>query len=564
VLFIHNVCSTKIVSYDESDILGFASKLNFIYWVGLSLAVISVLIMTFSIRKSHDCGRLRLEVFFLFELFLVALYLNAIVLMEENISFGDSWLHAGSSITVSIYGRFDQPLSSYAKEYPGIFMFMSIFSTVSQIPLEILMKLHTLMFSLFYVLFSYILIRKIINDKVLVCVASLIFTTGGVWVLPQSFSPSSLAFVLYMLILYFAFSKGSGKTLGLSIFLAFVTAISHPTTLPFLILSTALIPLSLKFAYNKNFLNKKASEVWSLPLFYCIFVLIIWFGWCSFHATSQFEDIIHTISNFIFSLNKYFSVERTTERLHTTTAHGLSQLLKIYYTLVYVALGFIGFAYLLRKVLMEKRKEATSIIFISIGWFAACGILGFIIMFLYGGEFVERVILFGLIPMAILGAFTYKPKYGRTVFVISILIGAHLAVFAAYTNQYFIYPKIDQSIGCKFIIENGYRSLSFVKAEIPTGTIYRFYLYTWTHNHSESAKSPANLIAYRVFIWSEASERFYYFYVKDRPYAQLSYAQRTMQWIENYRNMTFFNPDFNIIYNNEGVNIGLMRLKQTP
>ncbi|MGB9615474.1 MAG: hypothetical protein ACPL3B_08235, partial [Fervidobacterium sp.] len=386
---------------------------------------------------------------------------------------------------------------------------------------------------------------KLLSNKRMTYFATIFFVSGGVWVFPQHFCPNSPALIWYLLIFYLALSKGTTKTIVLSIFLATVTIVSHPTTLPFLILSVVLISFTL------TLLSKKLSTVslkrhWSLSRTFSIFLIIGWFAWLMFNATRLFTSLTNLVIKFFTSLNKYVTFERATERFQTASYLKIGQTLKISYSILYIAVSVIGAIYLIFEVLKKKKKENAHLLAMMVGWLVACAILGTATAFLQGGEFYERMILYGFAPLSVFAAFIYKNKYGKLILISAILIGAPLSIFAAYTNEYFEYSPITDSYGSIFMVSHNITQN--VQIGPPTSGVYRFYLYYQIYHSKfdiESQSSTGN----NFLVWSKVSNNYYSVYVEGRNYTQLSSLMLRMSWMDKYLNM-ISQPNFNLIYNN--------------
>jgi hypothetical protein len=409
----------------------------------------------------------------------------------------------------------------------------------------ILAKYYPVLFSIYVVLISYILLRKLLPNKRLAYFATIFLVSGSVWVFPKHFCPNSFAFIWYLLIFYLAFSKRGIKTIGLSIFLAMITIVSHPTTLPFLILSVILVPTAFTFL-SKKMSDTSLDRYWSLSQTFTIFVIVAWFAWSMFNAIGQLTYLTNTVMRFFKFLSEYMSLEKTAERFQTASYHKIGQTLKLSYSILYIAVSVIGAFYLIFEIFKKKKKENAYLLKITVGWIVACAIFGVATAFLQGGEFYERSLLYGYVPLSVLAAFIYKNKHGKLILISTLLIGAPLSIFATYSNEYFEYSPISNSYGSIFMVSRNITQN--VKIGPPTSGVYRFYLYYQIYR-CELNVGNQSLTGCTFFVWSQASNNYYSVYVKGRNYTQLSSLMSRMSWMDKYPNMVS-QPNFNLIYNN--------------
>ena len=559
VLFIMSILllifssSNTITTFSIKDILGLAERLHVSYWFGLFLIMVSLLLLVFD-NKDH-------EKLFLIEVFILALYLYAIpALVEENLYFYDSWMHLSRSMYILIAKSYNQPLTIYPGEFPGAFVLQSIIILITGINPVTLTKYYPLLFSGLIVLTSYIVLRRLIFDKKMLYLAMIFFISGSVWVFPKHFCPNSIALIWYLLIFYLAFSRKSIRAIGLSIFLTCAIIVSHAVTLPFLILSTILIPTSLIMSKKLPKLKEGCylGKHWSLSRFFPVVVLIMWLAWLIFNAIGELIYIINKVVNFFMSLVKYITLERVTERLYTTPYHSIGETIKISYTILYVSISIIGALYLTLKIFKENEREHVNLFITMISWIMACGIFGVATAFLQGGELFERPILFGFIPLSVLAAFTYKNRYAKVLFISVLLIGAPLSVFAAYTSESFEYSPTSDVYGSLFLINHGIIAglpnsdfLNNITVGTPTSLIYIFYNYYWVF---QSDLDPKDLSSSKgtVFIWSQVSENFYFILFKETNYTILTTTELNPKFVslmDKYSNVTS-RSKLNLIYNN--------------
>jgi len=533
-----------VVVFSEDNLFGLSEKLKISYWLGLALIIASLLLLI-----SSDVKYNKHEKLFLLEVCFLAVYLYSIPsLVEESVYFPDTWMHSSGTMSILIYGKYDQPLSWYSSIFPGAFIFQSITLLITGMDPVILMKYHSVLFSLLLVLTSYILLRKLLSDTRMIYLATIFLVSGSVWVFPKHFCPNSFALIWYLLIFYLAFSRKTTKTIALCIFLGTVTIVSHPVTLPFLMFSTLSILIGFALFRRFRILEKQRTlqRHWNLSHTFILFLLVSWLTWLMFNATDILIGLAETTGRFFASIHQYLTWERPAERLLMTSPYlHLGQTLKISYSLLYVFAGATGTSYLILK--RHKKEHAQT--FAAVSWITACFVIGLTSAFLYGGEFFERPLVYGFVPLSALAAVNYKNRYGKVILISTLLIGAPLSVFAAYSNEYFEYSPISNSYGAMFMVNHNITDMGNVNAIDPTRLVVQFHVLRGYFEHDADLDSLSSGKS-TIFVWSRTSERYYSIYLKGRAYTPVAEFLPQMSWIENYSNM-ISQPGFNLIYNNE-------------
>jgi hypothetical protein len=502
----------NVSAFSENDVLGLVQKLNISYWFGLASILASSLLLAFS----NNVEGKRREILFLFEACFLALYLYAAAaLVESNWYYPDTWGHSASVMSILVYGSFTNPgVTWYASRFPGAFIWQSAVSQITSINFFALIKYYPVLFSLLVVPIYYVFLRKFFSDARTVYLATIFLVSGSVWVFPRWFSPNSVAFFFYLLILYFAFSPRSKKAIGLSFLFGVAAIFSNPTTIPFIILSIISLWIGWKLFKRLGVLDKQDILV-SDTLFSFSFVLFIsvsWLAWLKVNAPDILSSLISEIRNFTFS--------NPTERLSVVSPVLQSGVtMKIDYSLLFVLGGAVGVFYMFWK-LRRKSKIENGLPFLAIGWVVACFVLGLISGFFQGGEFYERSLLYAFVPLTALAFTIFKSKYGKVILLLIILVGTPLSLFAAYHNESFEYSPISDSYGGMFIANHNLLDFSSITASYPTAGVVQFYILQWCYEHNVNPSLQHSDA--KFFVWSQTSERFYVNYVEGRNYSLIS------------------------------------------
>ena len=544
---------TVKVTYYGNNFLGLAEKLDIQYWLGLFLIVASTTIEVFArARKGYSSS----EKLFLLKASMLAIYLLAIpAITEESVFYPDTWLHSSGSMSILGYGTYKQDFYWYANEYPGAFVLGSAVYLVTGANPVVLMKYYPLFSSVLLVLASYALLKKLLSDRMMVRLATIFLVAGIVFVFPRHFSPASVSLILYLTMLCLAFSRTTKKSIGLTMFLALVAIVSHPTTIPFLILPFLTIPaviaaLRLLFEW-RNLKIGRISRSYLFPPTVVLFIASAWLAWFMFGASDLFGSLVALQESFFSNLSGFLAIGRVTARLETSSQHSIGQWLKISYTGLYFIAGVVGASVFILNIFKRKKKEDISLFVVSLGWIVACVVLGIATGFLQGGELYERSLLYGIIPVSVLAIYAARRRFGKVFLLLVIIIGAPLSIFAAYSNEYFQYAPITDSYGSIFMLNHGIRSLETVDAASPTSRVYRFYLSYWILQHGLEPKRilPENEV---ILVWSEASDSFNSFYLRSR-----TDENSVFYWLDEYPAMVT-KPNFNLVYDNGAFRTGIV------
>lgn len=534
---------SAIVVFSRENTLGLAEKLPVYYWVGLMFILVSLFLLVWSSTEvSHH------EKLFLLEVFLLALYLYAIpTFVEENIYFYDTWVHSGRSLSVLTYQNYIKSPDYYASQFPGAFILQSVGILITGMDPLVIMKYNPILFSAFTVLASYILFRKILTSRKMAYLTTIFLVIGSVWVFPQHFCPNSFALILYLILFYSVFSRPTPKNVVLTIFLIIAIVSSHPITSIIVGLSLVLmftgVALTRRFSVLKYYISKARPSVSGTFLFLLVFSA----AWFLFNANDVLIDQTKTVVRLSMSLGNYLTFERFTERFGTTSSLLLTgQILKVCYSILFISLSAIGGAHLiLNRSKTYKREHAHFFPFMA-SWIVACAVFGVITGFLQAGEFYERVLLYGFVPLSYLAVFVWKKKMGKIILMIGLLIGAPLSVFATYSNEYFEYSPISDSYGVEFMVSHNITNTSSVKVGLPTFTCYRFYVfYKAFQNEQKSIEQSPSRNTFLV--WSHVSYAYYSVYLRGANFSAISMWPIYEIWLDERSNMTSL-PGFDLVY----------------
>lgn len=545
-LLIYCQLTTNVV-FSSGTVSGLAEKLNAYYWVGLICVLISLVLLVNSSVEASRCEKV-----FLMQTVLLSLYLYAIsAFVEENIHFYDTWMHSARSFSILLNQNHTISSEYYSSQFPGAFLYQCVGILITGINALVIMKYFPLLLSVLTVVASYILFRKIFFDRKMAYLATVFLVTGSVWVLPKHFCPNSIAIILYLLFFYFLISRHTTEKVGLMTLLVIAIVTSHPITPIFIFLSLLSIFIGIKvtkrFSFSKIY-NIPTPRFISANIMLFLFILIFSSAWFLFAANDLLIDQIRNVSEFLQSLGDYLTFGRFTERFATTSTLLKGQMLKIAYSLLFVSLSAIGGVYLIISRFKRHAKEKAYFFPFMTSWIVACVIFGIITGFLQAGEFYERVLLYGFVPLSYFAVFAWRTKIGKIILIIGLLIGAPLSVFATYSNESFEYVSTTDLHGVQFMVNHNIQNTINVKVGLPTATCYRFFiLYNAFQNEQLSTKQSLNKNMFLV--WSYASYAYYSVYLRGANYSTASCWTSYETWLDERSDFTSI-PGFDLLYSN--------------
>lgn len=504
--------TSRITSFEGSEILGLASRLPSYYWVGLT-CIVSTLFLTTS---THFENR---EKTFLLQLFILSIYLYGLPsLIEENPYFYDSWLHTSGSVAITNQGSFHQSINYYAYDYPGFFIMGAIISMITAASPLSLAKFFPFVFIIPFVLISYTFLRNVLG-KQHAKIPMIFLISGFLWVAPKHYCPNSIGFVLFLLAFYLLFKKKNLKEAALFLLIVSVITITHPVSMLFLVIIAGSLHLLSTRTKRFNAHEQNLTQ-WSI-----LYILVVWACWNTFNTKVIFHNVISIVANFFTRVANYLTIERLFERVGSGPAQVLSVNLKIVYSAIYVCVGLIG---LLNGLLNHERRNSPYLKSLVV-WFICSSLFGFVTGFFQGGQLYERVLLYGFIPLSTFSAFGCKTKHLKVFLILSVLIGTHLSIYATYANEWWEYIPRQDGQGLMFMVKSGLTDLNQIEISPPTRWAYYYYL--------DLEGPPERTIAGRSLVVSKAILHFNIWKGTDNTY-----------WLEYLEALNRTNC--NLIYNN--------------
>jgi hypothetical protein len=264
-------------AYFPADPFYYMHSLPAFYWIGISITILPLIIPSYNKSK-------------IIFVIMLGLYLHALpVILFNNPRHADVYSHEASTISLLNNRGFATEIEySYAREYPGAFLFEAIQSLLTGMPHFILIKFT----SIFLLILPGVLIYLPLKDTypTLASIAPLAFF--ATFVNDQDhFSPQLFALSLYLMLLLgiqrvSSYNKGAEKAWIIITMLAIVVVnISNPTQSYFL-LGNLLAGFILMRLLRKPFRwNNKIIEdrIWTL----LILTTVIFISWSAYVAVGK-------------------------------------------------------------------------------------------------------------------------------------------------------------------------------------------------------------------------------------------------------------------------------------
>lgn len=415
--------------------LGLIHSFSPVFFIAISFILIAFLFSCFSPKVKKWLLYLQLFVI------IFALYLTPF-LLEGTPRFGASFWNYGAVEYLLREGHLAPSLIVY-HNWPGFaIQFTALLTTIGIENAEFVMGIFPFFAQSLYVLCILSLFKNVQGKECsnMAWLTALMFTLGN-WTNQNYFSPQGLAYVLFLCILWVILQRYKknfiGNTAGsIILFVAFgALVITHALTAIMLIAVLVVLAVFHFFKYK------------TLKLENLLILFIVIFGaWILYAATTQFAVNLPLVIQEALRLDLLFG--QFTSRVTTTSVlHGIINKIRISYSGVFFAIAFLSFILsVMRKKWQEQEKVMTML---------AIAIALFIPLFFYGGEVIERAMLFSLIPVAyFITTLIIDCSNGKHLPVIGVAVALVIAIpcyfVATYGNEVLEYTRPDELFAANF------------------------------------------------------------------------------------------------------------------
>jgi hypothetical protein len=286
---------------------------------------------------------------------------------------GDNLLNSANAKLISIQGRIPPYPSTYAYNYPSLFILSAILSKVLGIELLYLNTLLVALLQVFTSLALYVFFNGFLGEKdralvPLICTFTFLGNFHLTYFL-SIFTPRLFAFPLFYLFLYtmflILFKRNSKAMWTVNILLLSAIITGHPTTPFYITLSMAgfliyffITRFLVQNRYGKG-VHKLMSEL-KLPILAFILMSVLWMAWLLYRANLNFEWAVKLIFEQVESpWHKMYGISSPfiQEQLDLSKDF-ITSLLRVYRLLIitfpYLVGGIVATLYILRMVTVRE------------------------------------------------------------------------------------------------------------------------------------------------------------------------------------------------------------------
>lgn len=407
VLYVFSILTTH-VSVLEANFLAMIKEYPATYWISIILMLVAICL------SKEKMNYLKVSLLFVY-------LVNTPLLVESNVRIPSAYWPLGLAGQINKTGTMVDTISRGPYTYfPGYPFFASVVSQVSGMPLDVLVKVLSIVVDLalmwnVLVLNKFLLISLRVPERLRsrVLIFSTLLFIASSWINIMYFHPMSMALLMFILLLnvasknQFMNSSATAPQLFTVIFVYFSIVITHPL-IPIFIISFAIL------YYMISFVIKSRKRDFTQPLLFTTLYMV----WIVFQASSFTSN---TISDVVRSIGDSVGLFSSAS-LGRSTLAGSNDYSIVFWTRVGLMAVILGLALSgLIKVLMKQRtkiaskkdvrKIVTTLVLAYI--FGAVPLL----LFSYGGEIFIRV-FFILLPLLI---FLASLAFGRRKIVLVAL-----------------------------------------------------------------------------------------------------------------------------------------------
>lgn len=437
-----------------------------IYWIGLSLSIIIVLVVIFS-NKPKNLLRTFLGPA---SLTFLAVFVYVIPkLMYVTPIWTDTFLFVSEVLYTLRYGLVGL---GHAQETPGLALFSSQFSLTTGISPTMIAELVPYVISLVTILYIYMVARLFLNRRaaLLACLTFIAVNWIGFYFNRQSFAIMFLILTLYCMFKVISLRVVSPFRYIILLLSYVVLVISHPFASLVVVVNTfALVALILLMNLigrhrpamsqdnyrAKQVLLSKASQL-------SITLLIIWLAWQIFTYSSLDLAIRSTIEAF----KQFYSMPIPTEHVGKIISGYSAE----YYPIVGLRFILVIFeaitGTILALLVLFKRSKWRGIVLSS--WFLSTTMLSLWGLYMY--HFFDRAFYYSLAPFSVLLAwfiFGRNIKSGKVSIKIvkgsllsALILFTFILPITMYSNTPFFFPPTVHLTEIDYITRYGNGSIA--------------------------------------------------------------------------------------------------------
>jgi hypothetical protein len=362
--------------------------------------------------------------------------------------------------------------------------------------------------------------------------AAWIFSIAN-WTEQNYFCPQAVAYLLLLYMLFLAFKNRE----------AGMKAVSYSAL--FLLIFASLTITHMVTSIICVIMTGALLIIWRRRINMIALVTTMVVAWTIYGATQQFEVFLPNFIEQAFKEDIFFLYVFTMRFNLTSPEHAFVNITRVIFTATFLIIGLLGALF----PPSEKRLSKLNIAFMAI----ALGPVLLVPVLMYGGEFLIRVFLLLLVPIAYFGCKLVRGKYIALLLVLILIMCLPFSIIARYGNEASAYIRPDEISASDFFFNKAKKSedVLLISSMPPSGFKevggYRINL-LWPH--IKYKKDPLNTI-YEEHALGEVV----YVYLSQRTHNMYSFTfgedtkvPEAKAWLDRstYYNLIYTNLDSNI------------------
>jgi hypothetical protein len=506
---------------------GLISSFSVTFFIALGLLTIAAVLLWIS-KEKHTWLCLSQTL-----LLTISLYLTPLML-EGTTRFQAAYQNYGFVDYIMTTGRLNPQVVWY-HSWPGTWIyFAAVFKILNINDPLFVMGIFNTVAQIFFLIPLFLIFKKFNkNEDNRFWAFAWIFTLIN-WTNQEYFSAQAICYLLALFIFAMALSivknsKENTAEIIVLVILMSAVMISH--------LVTALIELLtiifLFFIWKKRNFNL------------IVFLSILLGAWTIYGSIVQVKVFLPNFIKEAFNVDSFFSSTILRRFGETSAEHAFINNSRVIFTLVFVMLALIGFVLVYLK---NKRIEKDNMSLLSFSIPAVC----LLPVFVYSGEFIIRVFLFMLVPVAYFTCQFLESKYLMPVLTVILIISVPVHILTHYGNELVDRTPRPELIFTDFFYEN--TDKGFLIGNVPP-VIYRHLDKYKYYGLSSNVADPTLVNRFELIklqgpeiwgvpVYTEIAQRQYTigWYLQNNP----NLLPSIKDWIDNFNS-------YQLVYNNSDV-----------
>jgi hypothetical protein len=508
------------------DNYGLISSFPSIFFISLTVLVIASALL-WTTREKHTFILISQTI-----LLIVSLYLTP-YLLEGTARMQAAYQNYGFSDYIISTGSFNPKIIWY-HSYPAFPILFAVFFKITGIvnPEFIVAIFPTIMMLLYLLPLQIIMSNtdaKIHNG---IYAAFWIFSIAN-WTSQEYYSPQSIAFYILIMIIALMsrrWATGNYQIAHVIILVILSSALSIMHTVTSIICLGAVIAVFIIWRFN-NYT-------------YVILFATIISAWTIFGAFFLLGSLLPRFISEAFNADALSYATFFLRFVETSPEHTFINQLRVIFTFIFMAIALLGF-------MLQRRGGRLSRVNFSILAITYPAII-MLPVFVYSGEFIIRVWLMLLLPVAYFSIILVRKRLTYILLIIIIIVGIPVSMMARYGNEVFDYTYPNDVKFTEFFYSNvsGGRVLGMMPPVAYKGLDKYAYYFYWSATNIPEYTNSVDIVNVKPDQW-----KIQYVGISNRLKALYTFwLAKPDQFTEiiQYLNMAV---QYNLVYSNNGADL---------